>query len=407
MITRFISFLFAITASTALVGSILMLYPRQRLTDEDFYTQVVVESNVGSQTQEVIQNNLDSFLKDKLKVDEDNKFPPGLSAVILRAVMDRIDVKDVVNKTLTENGSYIADWLSGESELYMYFPREEIIISYQENSGNEDFITDIMNMSGYDGLPDCSAASQISESNFLKNEISCGGVLVREFMKNEITKRIQSGGSSLIEGFLNSVAPGLGEKTEVDIANSDFFQKTRLGKLPGVFSRVQMYGIVLGIVAIMAAVISSWLSRHPARSFLKVLLNTSIILIVFSLVAKLALRIVMDFMFWSKISFSPESYSQEQIDQILGLFKNLFGTILDKLLLEIVIIGLVMLAVTAVLYILLRIAGLTASTREDEEFEDDDFEEDESEGDGSEEIRGVKNSKKFEEKLLEQKPSLR
>lgn len=378
MIIRFTSFLFAILATVSLIAAILFLYPRFRFQDENFYNQAFTKSDFSAQSQEVIQNNLDSYLKDKLKVNEDNQFPPGLSAVIIRAMINRVDMDQVMSETLSKNSSYLSNWLSGESELYLYFPREKIISAYQDSGGDTQFITDIIKMAGYENLPDCSSPDQISQADFLRNEVSCGGPLLREFINNEIRTRTRGQGDSLVEGFLNSVASGVDEQTALEVNDSEFFHETRLWELPNLLGKAKLFGMIAVVATIVTLTISVWLSVHPAESFLKVLLNTSVVLIVFSLVAKVALRITTDFVLWSKISFSPQAYSQEQIDEILGLFKDFFGAMLDGLLLEIMIIGFVTLAVVVILYILFRFAGLITS-ESDEEDEDFELEEEDAE----------------------------
>jgi len=392
------------------------------MQDENFYIQAFEQSDFSVQSQEVIQKNLDNYLKEKLKVDENNQFPPGLSAIIIRAIINNLDMDLMMSEISERNSVYISDWLSGDSELYLYFPRERVLQSYEGTTGNGQFISDIMKMAGYENLPDCSAPDQISPADFLKGEITCGGPLLREFIEDEIRDRAGGRGSSLIEGFFNSVAPDLDETTSIKVSSSEFFEETRLWELPDLLSRVKMFGMIAIIVTIIALAISVWLSAYPAQAFLKVLLNASVVLVIFSLVSKVAFRIATDFVLWSKISFSPQIYSQEQIDEILSLFKNLFGAMLDKLLLEILVIGFVILAVVIVLYVLFRFVGLITPESDEDDFEmEDDAYEDEQEDDkhksktesGHEheheherEDPHEVDGEDFEKRLLEQKPRL-
>ncbi len=402
MITRFISFFFSVTASICLIGAVLLLYPRYRLVNPELYEQVVGDSNLVEETDTVLQENVDSLLKDKIKVSDTSKFPPGLSAVIVRAMMSRVDLREVIQVTLVENGEYIANWLSGKSELYLYFPKNEVLESYNDTSGNENFLSDVMKISGYDVLPDCASEDQISEASFLKNDLSCGGVLVREFIRNEIAERSLRRSISLPQGFFDSVAPDLDEETKIEISQSAFLQKTSTGRMPELLTRARMYGIYGVILAVVTTFIACWLSRHPAKSFVKIMVNSGVFFIVFSLVAKLALRIVMDIVLWSKITFSPDTYSQEDIDGILDLLKNYFGAVLDKILLEIIIIGVVILVVAIVLYMLLRVAGFITKPIDEEEEEYEEYDEEDTD---YEEPKSQKNRKVFEKSLLKREPN--
>jgi len=400
MISRFTSFLFAVLATISLVSGILLLYPQWRLQNQDLYIYAFNQSEFLGQIQEVIQNNLDSYLEENLKVDENNQFPPGFATIVIRAIIRGMDMDLVIMDTIRENSIYISSWLSGNSKLEFYFPREAIVQSYQGEEGNKRLINNIIEIAGYSNLPDCVSVDQITQASFVRGDISCGGPLLKEFVREEIVEKSGGHKGSLIEVFLSSIAPNLDETTTIKLSDSKLVDDIKLWELPEILSRVKFFGLIAMVLAIITTVISVWLSPYSMKALLKVLLNTSVVLIIFSLVSKVAFRIATDFVLWSKISFSPKIYSQEQIDQILGLFKDFFGVILDKLLLEILIIGFVLLALVIVLYILFRFVGLISPESEEDDDEDEDIDyEDDIEDEGISE-------RDFEKNLLKEQPQI-
>lgn len=399
MISRFTSFLFAVLATISLVSGVLLLYPQWRLQNHNLYIYAFNQSEFPKRIQEVIQNNLDSYLEDNLKVDENNQFPPGFATIVVRAIIRGIDMDSVIMDTARENSIYISSWLSGNSTLEFYFPRKAIVQSYQGEEGNKKLINNIIEIAGYSNLPDCVSIDQITQAGFMRGDISCGGPLLKEFVREEIVERSGGYKGSLIEGFLSSITPNLDETTTISLSDSKLVSDIKLWEFPEVLSRAKFFGLIAIVLAIIATAISVWLSPYSMKALLKVLLNTSIILIIFSLVSKVAFRIATDFVLWSKISFSPKLYSQEQIDQILGLFKDFFGVILDKLLLEILIIGFILLALVVVLYILFRFVGLISPESEEDEEDEDIDSEDDIEDEGISE-------KDFEKNLLKEQPQI-
>ena len=405
MVTKLISFTFAIVSTLFLAAGLLMFYTTIKLVNAEFYDQAFTNTDFPARSEQIIQSNLDNYLKDNIKVNENNEFAPNLAARIIRTILLNIDYENTLQETWENNTEYLTSWLSGKSELFLYFPRQSITEKYIAKEGDEEFITDFMEVSGYQDLPLCSSNESFSSLDFLTGEFQCSGPELQEFIRDEFEQRLPNSSDNILEGFLDSVAPDLDEKISVREHFGASYNNSEVTRLPNIIKQVRIYSVVAVLTAIVFGGLSIWFSPRPALGFIKILLNVGVLLVIFSLVAKVALRIIADFLLWRNINFSPDVFSDNQIEEIMSLVKDFFGALLDKLLLEILIMGLIVLVVGTVLFVIFRFARILKP----KEYEDSDEESEEDElieEDSPQEPAIIKSAANFEQSLLSKKPVL-
>lgn len=416
MIRRFFSFLIRVVATFTLVVSFLLVYPILRFQDSGFYEQSFRKEEVEllSQSKIVIENNLDSYLKDTLKVNEDNKFSPSLAALTIKVFLRNINLEEILSEVFIKNGRYVSDWLKGDSDLYFYFPKQELLAPYNGSVGNKLFIKDFIKVAGYDELPDCSSFDQIKETDFLKRNIECGGPFLEEFITQEFESKMVRSDENIANGFWEEIAPNLSEKTHFKASDNSIFKKINLQEIPQTVGNTKQLGFLGLLLTLLFIIIVGVISLEPAKSILKIFFNTSILLIVFSLIGKVGFRIVLNFLLWSNVSLSSDVYTQDQINSIQDLLQSIFGALLDKILVEIMIIAIAVLVIVIVMYILFRFVGLITSERDyEDEYYEEEIDGDDDEGVQEEgvdiarhEVNINSNDYIFEEKILEQVPEL-
>lgn len=400
MIKRFISFTFTVLASVLLTVSLLLVYSRYKLLNEEYYFHALEKVGAYEEFRTVALSTMDEYVKDKLMVSDQNEFNPTLASRIIRVMLLDDDFYEILQDTIEKNITNALSWLKSEKELILYFPREEIIDKYSGANGNKIFLDQFIEVLGYQNLPTCTTQVEIQLNEIIGGELECLSPEMEDFLESELLAKANTNTSDIVEGFLDSAVPLWDEEIEF---YKDFNRSP--GDTPKMLQNAVQKILLAGIggvcVSLLIAGLSSLFSKTPALSFLKVILNAGILLIIFSLVGKLVFRILADFFLWGNIAPSPEVFSEEQTDMILGLLKNIYGALVDGLLLEIIFMGAVLIAIFLGFLILFRFTRVIKSNEEEDE------EDDEDENDVDEDPQLNRNSKHFESDILEQTPSIR
>lgn len=400
MIKRFISFTFTVLASVLLTVSLLLVYSRYKLLQDDYYFHALENVDAYEEFRSVAESTLDEYLKENLKVSDENEFNPTLAARIIRAVLLDDEFYEILQSTIQRNVTNALSWVKSENELILYFPRQEIINKYSGPNGNEIFLNQFLEVLGYQDLPECTTPIEVPLNDIVTGELQCLSPDLENYLEKELLAKANVNTSDIVEGFLDSTAPLLDEEI---VVFEDFNRSP--GNTPEMIQNAVRSILLVGIggvcVSLLVAGLSALFSKTPALSFLKVFLNSGIFLIIFSLVGKIAFRILADFFLWGRISPSPDVFSEEQADMILGLLKSIYGALVDRLLLEIIVMGAVLITIFVGFLILFRFTRVIKSSEVEEE-------EDYDEGDDVDENSQVeKNSKHFESDILEQTPTLK
>lgn len=348
MLKRLFSFLFAITASGLVISAILIFSALFNLRDDNFLHKAFLKSNFQTRSEEVILETSEQYIRENVKVDEENKIPAKLSSLILQTLIknNTLDgIYDVAFKTISNS---TASWFRGDSELTLFFPKTELIKKYKESGGDEKFISQFIETAAFKDLPDCVSPMQLTDAGLLRGDLPCSGPFLVEFINSFFQEATASKGENFMEGFLNSVFPNLDEKivisTESDILGGN------VGKVQDYIVLISNLAFIAVFLGLLLAGISTYLSKNRIGAIFKISRNIGVFLVLYALIAKVAIRILMDFYFWQKISFSPEVYSQENISLILGLLKDFVGVIIDEILMTTFLIGGIFILLTVILY---------------------------------------------------------
>lgn len=402
MIKRFISFTFTILASVLLTVSLLLVYSRYKVLQEEFYFDAFEKVGAYEEFRSVAESTLDEYLKENLKVSDQNQFNPTLAARIVRAVLLDDEFYEILQSTIEKNVSSALSWIKSENELILYFPRQEIINKYSGPKGNEIFLDQFLEVLGYQDLPICNTPSVVQLNDIITGELKCLSPDLEDYLKSELLAKSNANTNDIVEGFLDSTVPLLDE----EILFFEDFNRSP-GETPLKIQNIVHNLLLVGMggvgVSLAIAGLSALFSKTPALSFLKVILNSGILLIIFSLVGKIVFRIIADFFLWGRISPSPDVFSEEQSDMIIGLLKNIYGALVDGLLLEIIIMGAILIGIFIGFLILFRFTRVIKSN----EIEDEEDYEDYHEGEEADESPlQQKNFEHFEKDILEQTPRL-
>lgn len=400
MIKRFISFNFSIITTILVLVCFTSLYLRLRLLDEQIYINAFGQVESPKRISELVEENLENYLKSELVVDEDNSFPPKLTARIIRTILQNIDFENVLSESWAQNINYITLWLKGEQEFLLYFPKNLIIENYESAGSDENFINDLIEISGYSDLPVCNSEADIRNADYLNGEIECSGPILNEYIRNDFIERVGAvNGQTFLEGFLDQILGDVDENTQLSDENLNNFNNSKISKLPLYLDKTKTYSIVGIIISIITSFFTIRLSHKPALAFLKILGNVGVLLVILSLLSKVGIRIIADFLLWRNINFSPNTYNDKNISTIMDYLKDLTGALMDKLLVEFMIIGVVLIVVVIVLYFIFRVVRWITPDEDDDEYYEDETEED---GDEVEDDLHPVEIERFEKKLLNQ-----
>lgn len=400
MIKRFISFNFSIITTILIVVSFLALYSRFRLLDPQVHINAFEQVESTERITEIIDANLDNYLKKELEVDDENSFPPKLTARIIRTILNNVDIEEVLINTWSKNVEYTTNWMKGDSEFMLYFPKGMIIENYETAGSDENFINDLVEISGYSDLLQCDSLSEISESKYLLGEIDCGGPYLKEFIKSDFVDRLGNiNGQTFLEGFLNEVLGDIDEQTTLKDESLQRFSNSQVSKIPTFLDNIKIYSISGLFIAIFSGFLAIRFSDKPALAFLKILGNTAALIILISLLSKVGLRLIADFFLWRNIKLSSQIYNDTNVKLIMDYVKDLTGAILDKILVEIMIIGIILIVLVIVLYIIFKFARLITYEEDDEYNEEEPEDVDDEYEDHHSEAVNMGN-KHFEDKLL-------
>lgn len=404
MIKRFISFNFTLITTILIVVSFVTFYFRFRILDPQVHINAFEQVESTDRITEIIDENLENYLKNELEVDEENSFPPKLTARITRTILQNINFENVLSNSWAKNVEYITNWMKGNSEFMLYFPKDLIIENYESAGSDENFINDLISISGYSELPQCNELSDIGDADYLNGEVDCGGPFLKEYIKADFVSRLGSvNGQTFLEGFLNQVLGEVDEQTTLSAENLKRFNSSPISKSPTMLDNIKIYSISGLLVAIVTGFLAIRVSDKPALAFLKIVSNVAVMLVLFSLLSKVAIRLVTDFLLWRNINLSSEIYNDANVKLIMDYVRDLAGAILDKILVEFMIIGIILIVVVVVLYVIFKFARLIKSDSDDEEYEDnEDNEISDYEYDEGEEEVDPKDIKNFEDKLLTQ-----
>lgn len=402
MIKRFISFNFSLITTILIVVSFIAFYSRLRILDPQVHINAFEQVESTERVSEIIDENLDNYLKSELEVDEENSFPPKLTARIIRTILQNIDFENVLSNAWAMNVEYVTNWMKGDSEFMLYFPKDQIIENYETAGSDENFINDLIIISGYSDLPQCDTLSEISEATYLIGEIDCGGPFLKEFIKSDFINRLGSvNGQTFLEGFLEEVLGDIDEETSLKDESLERFNNSELSKVPSLLENVKIYSISGLLIAIVSGFLAVRFSDKPALAFLKIIGNVAVLIVLLSLLSKVALRLVADFLLWRNINLSSKVYNEANVKLIMDYVKDLTGAILDKILVEFIIIGIVLIVLVIVLYFIFKFARLIKNEDDDEYVDDENDDLEDGDDESSVEV-GQHDIKKFEDRLLTQ-----
>jgi Na+-transporting methylmalonyl-CoA/oxaloacetate decarboxylase gamma subunit len=379
--------------------SFVAFYSRLRITDPQVHINAFEQVDSPERISEIINGNLDNFLKKELEVDEENNFPPKLTARILRTILQNINFEEVLSDAWVKNVKNITNWMKGDSEFTLYFPKDLIIENYETAGSDDNFINDLVTISGYSDLPQCDAVSDINEASYLIGEVECGGPLLNEYIENDFKDRIGVvNGQTFLEGFLNAILGDVDEQTTLTGESRENFNNSDISKVPMILDKIKIYSISGLLIALVSSLIAIKLSDKPALAFLRIIGNVGVLIVLLSLLSKVAVRIIADFLLWGNIKLPPEVYNDLNAKLIMDYVKDLTGAILDKILVEFMIIGIVLIVIVIALYLIFKFTRLIRNDVNDEDEDEESNYEDED--DESEEGEPHKDNKKFEDKLL-------
>lgn len=402
MIKRFISFNFSLITTILILVSFVSVYFRFRLLDPQVHINAFEQVESTERVSEIIDENLDNYLKNELEVDDENSFPPKLTARIIRTILENINFESVLTNSWGKNVEYVTNWLKGDSEFMLYFPKELIIENYEKAGSDENFVNDLITISGYSDLPQCSSLSDITDATYLVGEIDCGGPFLKEFIKSDFITRLGSvNGQTFLEGFLGEVLGDIDEEYTLKDENLQRFNNSEFSKIPNLLENIKLYSIFGFLTAFVSGFLAIRFSEKPALAFLKIIGNVAVLIVLLSLISKVALRLVADFLLWRNINLSSKIYNEANVKLIMDYVKDLTGAILDKILVEFMIIGIISIILVIVLYFIFKFVRLIKND-EDEEYDEEDGDEYEEEYNEDEVEVQHENIKDFEEKLLTQ-----
>lgn len=402
MIKRFLSFILLIIATSLLSISLVLFVFRYKLLSPDFYVNALNDANFYAELEAVIKDNLDSFIQSKLEVDEDNSFGPKLASRILRTVISNIELEQILQETAENNINNITGWLRGQKQLTLYFPKDSLSEVYQGEQGENLFVSQFIEVSGFGTLPDCSDSVLPINFDLANGKLDCVSPEIRERIKNEILAKLpEPQRRDLIGSFLDSVAPGLQEETNIEELVKDNDKSLSMIREVPEKVRTSLY-LSIGFIflSLMLGAFSSLLSPKPALNFLRMTMYSGIMLIILPLITNFSTQVLANFYVWNKLDLPPEWFSEEQRQQIVELFRNTSEALLSNLLTTIIIIGAILLISSIVLIIIFRFARIIKSDEVDY-IEEDDEREDLIED--SSEPYVVKSKESFEQEVLNDK----
>ena len=404
MIKRFISFNFTLITTILIVVGFVTLYFRFRILDPQVHINAFEQVDSSERISGIIDENLENYLKEELVVDEENNFPPKLTARIIRTILLNIDFSTVISETWSQNVVHITNWMKGDAEFSLFFPKELIIENYESAGSDDNFVSDLIDISGYSELPVCKELSDISQADYLNGTVKCGGPFLKEFVKNDFINRVGDvNGQTFLEGFLNQVLRDVNEQTTLSGESLQKFNNSEISQLPSILNNVKIYSISGLLIAIVTGILAVKFSNKPALAFLKIIANFGILIVLMSLLSKVAVRIIADFLLWGNIKFSSEIYNDVNVKLIMDYLKDLTGAILDKILVEFMIIGISTIIFVVILYIIFKVARIiTPDSNPDEEDEYYEDEENDSEEDDitDRESAEISDNKDFEKQIL-------
>lgn len=355
----------------------MVLFSRFRLLNENYYFKAFEKADAYDESLSLIDLTLDDYLKANLKVGEENEFNPSLASRIFRTILKEEQSEVLFEITVKENVGNGLFWLKKEGDLILYFPREELIEKYSGEKGNSLLVEEFMAILGYEDLPDCKEKEVTDLIEIISGKLTCIPEDFKPYLKDELLSKANTPTNNIMEAFLNSALPKWDE--EINVFH-DFDKQP--GEVPRKIQEIVYRSTIVGFGGLIMAIIftgfSSLFSIKPALSALRIILNSGIALIVFSLIGKILLRIMADFFLWGKLTPPAEVFSEEQTTAIMDLLKSIYGALLDELLLGIVIMGIILIGIFIVFLILFKVTRLIRPS--ERSFEEDESEETNEDG---------------------------
>jgi Na+-transporting methylmalonyl-CoA/oxaloacetate decarboxylase gamma subunit len=370
MIKRFFSFLFSLIASALIISSIIIFSALINFRNDDFVHDAFVKSDFSSRSKDIVLDTSEMYMRENVEVNDENQVPAKLGSLIIRTIIKNNAFEEVIDVVLKSISNLSASWFRGEDELVINLPKKEFISIYEKSGGDDVFIAQFIETAAFKDLPDCTSPTQLTEAGLLKGNLPCSGPFLVEFIDEYFQSAILVRGENYLDGFFNSVFPEF--ENEIVISRETEFLNTTVGNVQDKVSLVTNIAYIVVFFGLLLAGISAYLSKNRISAVYKITANIGIFLIIYSLISKVAIRILFDFYFWQKISFSPNVYTQEHISMILGLIKDFAGVIIDEILMTTIAIGGVFIFLTIIIYAISKLKRFRRVEDEIDEVEDEE-----------------------------------